>query len=216
MTGPSGAARSAVGSVAAKTDEPPPPVARRRGATSEDRHVRQQALGFSPDRRSPHPCQTSARKAPVLRYVTMCRFAGFRTAICLFLAGAAGCVAVPPPQTVEISEGRLLGEWTLARVGSRGVSRAMTLGFKRDSVMIGTLRCNSMSGHYQVRPPAIVFPDSVIITTAGCSNWASNRPVVDIAERVLFRHPPPASLLSASGDRLFVRGEQTLQFIRTR
>jgi len=118
---------------------------------------------------------------------------------------------------VEITQARLLGEWTLTRVGSRPVSRAMTLGFRNDGVMIGTLLCNSMSGRYQLRPPSILFPDPVIITAAGCSkDWLTNRALADVAERVLLRDPPPASFLSADGNRLYVKGEETLQFIRAR
>lgn len=153
---------------------------------------------------------------PALRSLAMRKSVGTGLIFCLSSAALAGCVAVPAPGAVEVSEARLLGEWRLERVGSRPVSRAMTMGFRRGGVMIGTLRCNSMSGRYQVRPPAILFPDSVIITAAGCPSWPANRLLVDVAERVLFRNPPPASILSTTGDRLFVRGEETLQFVRTR
>ena len=64
-------------------------------------------------------------------------------------------------------------------------------------------------------PPSVVFIEPIIITTARCVGWPSNKPIVERAERTLFRTPPPTAYLSAEGQRLYVRGVKTLQFIRT-
>ena len=140
----------------------------------------------------------------------------------MLVAAAGACTTglapePAPPKAVQISREALIGEWALVRVGSRPVSQAMTLGFRPDGVMIGSLRCNSMSGDYEVSPPAIRFPNSVIVTTASCpAGFPDNAKEALLAEQVLHGDPPPASTLSADGRRLYVRGKETLEFVRTR
>ncbi|MCA1661340.1 MAG: META domain-containing protein [Novosphingobium sp.] len=137
--------------------------------------------------------------------------------VCALPAGVGACMSTPPSQMVQITQERLLGQWSLVRVGTRPVSRAMSLEFRREGIMIGSLRCNSMSGRYEVRPPAIVFPDDVIITAAGCNeSWPSNRSATDIAERVLFSIPPATLALSADMQRIYVMGDVILEFQRAR
>lgn len=127
----------------------------------------------------------------------------------------AACTSTPTTQVGPISEGGLFGPWSLTQVGPRPVSRGMTLEFGQDGVMTGTYRCNSMSGRYEVRPPAVTFPTSVIITAAGCSSdWPRNQQTVEVAERVLFADPPPTWSLSVDGQRLYVHGQEELQFAR--
>lgn len=153
----------------------------------------------------------------VRRSVTMSRPALALMFVCATAAAVGACMSTPPPHAVQVTQERLLGQWSLVRVGSQPVSRAMTLNFRNDGIMMGSLRCNSMSGRYEVRPPAIVFPDDVIITTAGCSeSWPSNRSATNIAERILFSRPLATSALSADMQKLYVRGDSTLQFQRTR
>lgn len=83
--------------------------------------------------------------------------------------------------------------------------------------MVGTSRCNSMSGAYEVRPPSVVFPGPVIITVAGCGgDQPSNERAVQIAERVLFADLPSEWSLSTNRQHLVVRGEEELRFVRTR
>jgi len=133
----------------------------------------------------------------------------------LVAALAAACTTTPAPEPAPISQAGLLGSWSLIQVGSRAVSRGMTLEFGRDGVMTGTYRCNSMSGPYQVRPPAVVFPTPMIMTAAGCSaDWPENTQAVEVAERVVFADPSAAWALSGDGRRLYVHGQETLQFVR--
>lgn len=81
--------------------------------------------------------------------------------------------------------------------------------------MVGTSRCNSMSGAYEVRPPAVIFPGPVIITTAGCSeDHPSNEQEVETAERVLFADPPSNWSLSSDRRWLIVHGAEQLRFER--
>lgn len=139
------------------------------------------------------------------------------TKLMIVLVGGLGaaCAGAPAPQAAPISEDSLFGRWSLTHVGHCPVSRGMTMEFRRDGVMAGTYRCNSMSGPYEVRPPAVVFPTSVIITAAGCSSdWPANQQTVEVAERVLFADPPPTWSLSLDGRLLYVHGREKLQFVR--
>lgn len=66
--------------------------------------------------------------------------------------------------------------------------------------MVGTSRCNSMSGAYEVRPPAVAFPGPVIITVVGCvGDHPSNAWAVEVAERVLFADPSGLGRASDEG-----------------
>ena len=131
----------------------------------------------------------------------------------------AACTTVPPveeSQTVAISQERLIGEWTLTRVGRQTVERRMTLGFRNDGIMIGSLRCNSMSGRYVIESTSVVFPDSVIITAAGCGRtWRETQSQSTTAEDIVYRVPPPVWRMSEDGTQLYVFGSKTLTFART-
>jgi hypothetical protein len=145
-----------------------------------------------------------------------------RSAITLSLVCATtlvlgACMSTPPTQTVHITQERLLGEWSLVRVGSQRVSDVMTLDFRDDGILLGSVRCNSMSGPYEVRSARIVFPDGVIITAAGCGKRTpSSQSAADTAERVLFRSPVTTFALSYDLQKLFVTGNSMLQFQRIR
>lgn len=131
------------------------------------------------------------------------------------VAVLGACTSTPAPGTAPVDERRLLGAWTLTHVGPEPVSRAMTLEFRRDRWMVGRSRCNGLSGAYEIRPPAVVFPEPVIITTAGCAgDWPSNREAVELAERVLFADPPSPWSVSEDGRRLYVHGRSELRFAR--
>ena len=130
----------------------------------------------------------------------------------------AACTTVPPvgeSQTVAISEETLIGEWTLTRVGRQNVERWMTLGFRNDGIMIGSLRCNSMSGRYVIEGTSVVFPDSVIITAAGCGRtWRETQSQSTTAEDIVYKVPPPVWRMSEDGTLLYVFGSKTLTFAR--
>lgn len=131
--------------------------------------------------------------------------------------GLAACTTMPDPERSPISADGVIGRWSLKSVGSQPVSRGMTLDFRQGGLMVGTSRCNSMSGAYEVRPPAVIFPDPVIITVAGCGeDHPSNQREVETAERVLFSDPPSNWSLSSDRRRLFVHGLEDLLFERRR
>jgi heat shock protein HslJ len=137
---------------------------------------------------------------------------------CSALAIANGCTTVSiPTKSININSEILLGSWTLTTVGSEKVTRAISLSFARDGSLGGSVRCNSLSGRYRINPPFVVFDKSIIITVAGCHpNWPANKRIVERAEQILFRNPPPPAYVSADGQQLYFRGQEPLQFVRIR
>lgn len=178
------------------------------------RHVGQRPLSASETRTEIDPQRTSALEAlwrvrsrmrpPIVPFVAV------------LVAGLGACATTPVIE-MPISAERVIGKWSLTRVGGQSVSRAMTMDFGRDGLMLGTSRCNSMSGSYEVRPPTVVFPSPVIITTAGCGgDYPPNERAVELAERILFADPTSGWSISSDGQRLVVHGEEELRFARQR
>lgn len=132
----------------------------------------------------------------------------------LFLALA--CAPVPPAHpTVGVSNAALAGSWELSHVGTRPVSRAISLTFNPDGTVTGAIRCNAWSGRYEARPSAIAFSEDIIITAAGCpGSWPADRGLAQRAERTLFGEH--TAYLSADLQRLYLRGQDELRFNRTR
>lgn len=123
-----------------------------------------------------------------------------------------GCASVSPAPTTPVTKAALLGSWDLIEVGSRSVSKGMTLTFNPDGSLGGSVRCNSLSGRYELLPQRIVFSEA-IITAAGCISRPDNRAIVQRAEKTLFS-PAAVAFLSGNGARLYVRGRDTLEFRR--
>ena len=142
----------------------------------------------------------------------------FSSTLMIALVAALGaCTTTPQPEPVPIGAGDVVGKWSLTNVGKRSVSRAMTMEFRRGGLMVGTSRCNNMSGTYEVLPPTVVFPGPVIITVAGCGgDHPSNEPAAETAERVLFTDPPSSWSLSRDRQWLLVHGQEQLRFARAR
>ena len=89
----------------------------------------------------------------------------------------------------------------------------MTLRFGSDGQLTGSVRCNTLSGRYQVVGSKVVFPDDVIVTVAGCGgNWFADKASVDSAEGVIFGSPRSDARLSADGKRLEFFGKQAVRF----
>lgn len=133
------------------------------------------------------------------------------------VATLGACKSTPKPEAVPIGADDVVGKWSLTNVGNKSVSRAMTMEFRPGGLMVGTSRCNSMSGTYEVLPPAVVFPGLVIITVAGCGgDHPSNEQAAETAERVLFTDPPSNWSLSSDRQWLLVHGREQLRFARAR
>jgi heat shock protein HslJ len=138
-----------------------------------------------------------------------------RKALLASLPLVSACASVRA-QTTTIRQGNLLGSWSLAQLGTARVVNSMTLTFEPGGLLAGTLRCNTLSGTYQVRSPTIVFSDP-IITTAGCprDRWPDDPTVADEAANVVFRDLKAKPLLSFDRQRLVFPGSQSAVFIRT-
>lgn len=111
-----------------------------------------------------------------------------------------------------VTKAALLGSWELTEVGSQRVSKGLTLTFNADGSLSGSVRCNSLSGRYELLSQRIVLADE-IITLAGCLPWPENRAIVARAEKTLFS-PAAVAFLSGDGEQLYVRGQDTLRFRR--
>ena len=132
-----------------------------------------------------------------------------------FIAALAGCASIPALPLQPITTSELGGSWTLNKIGSRSISRAMTLNFGSEGQLRGSVRCNSLSGRYQIVGFKVVFPDDVIVTAAGCGgNWFADKASVEAAEAVVFGSPPSDVRLSADGRRLEFLGKRVARFNR--
>ena len=134
--------------------------------------------------------------------------------LCL-TAALAGCASIPAVPLRPITASELRGTWTLNELGSRSISRGMTLSFGSDGQLTGSIRCNSLSGRYQIVGSKVMFPDDVIVTAAGCGgNWFADKASVEAAEAVVFGSPPSDVRLSADGRRLEFLGKRVARFNR--
>lgn len=124
-----------------------------------------------------------------------------------------GCASVSPVATAPVTKAALLGSWELIEVGSKSVSKGMTLTFNADGSLGGWVGCNGLSGRYELLPQRIVLADE-IITSAGCTRWPENRVIVARAEKTLFS-PVAVAFLSGNGARLYIRGRDASEFRRT-
>lgn len=126
---------------------------------------------------------------------------------------ASGCAPVRPITTVALYEAALLGSWDLSEVDSKRVTKGLGLTFYSDGSVLGSIRCNSLSGRYQLTPKRIIFADT-IVTAAGCRpDWPDNRDIVGRAEQTLFS-PRATASLSNDGMLLIFQGQETLKFRR--
>lgn len=123
----------------------------------------------------------------------------------------AGCASVAPIPTTPLSQGKLVGDWKLTDVGSQGVSRGLTISFRQDGTVTGTVKCNTLGGRYVAQPQTVRLLD-VVITTGGCgSGWPV---IIERAEQALFA-PSTTAFLSSDGRHLYINGSQRLRFERT-
>ncbi len=122
----------------------------------------------------------------------------------------SACASVEPLGTVLIEERALIGDWKLTRVGSQRVSKGLTLSFRHNGVVTGTVKCNTLGGRYETDGLHIGFINAVV-TTGGCLGWPD---AADRAERTLFGSSTRA-FLSADRHSLFFVGSERLTFTRT-
>jgi heat shock protein HslJ len=132
---------------------------------------------------------------------------------------AAGCATAPAGSAFAageaaaraVTEADLLGEWRLARIGSRAVPSGgtFTLTFAAGGQATGTINCNTFSGRYRVEAGRIVFSESEV-TAMGCRG----APDLAVAEQAVFRGK--GGWLTAEERRLAFVGGKRVEFARVR
>lgn len=130
----------------------------------------------------------------------------------LLLCSCAPAATAPAPAAstwLAVSQPDLLGTWELTHVNAQPVPRTISLRFRADGTVEGTVACgNRFQGAYRVLPQHILDIGGSW-TERGCDEL----PLLTAAEKSLLLSPSSA-YLSPNRRHLYVRGLQSLQFTR--
>lgn len=130
----------------------------------------------------------------------------------LLLWSCAPAATVPPPAAsswLPVTQPDLLGTWELTHVNAQPVPRTISLSFRAEGTVEGTVACgNRFQGAYRVLPQHILDIGGSR-TERGCDGL----PLLTAAEKSLLLSPSSA-YLSPNRRHLYMRGLQSVQFTR--